>query len=42
MKMHQHKDKSGIPFGKSHPLNAKHSKKTTQEAHDRTLRMEKK
>ena len=38
MKMHQHKDKRGITFGKPHPVNAKHDKESTQKAHDRTVK----
>ncbi len=42
MKMHQHKDKRGITFGRPHPINAKHDKESTQKAHDRTIEKEKK
>ncbi len=41
MKMHQHKDARGVPFGKPHPLNAKHPKESTQRAHDQTVKMDK-
>lgn len=41
MKNHQHKDKKGNVFGRSHLVNAVHSKKETQKAHDRTIEMDK-
>lgn len=36
--MHQHiNTKTGVPFGKKHPIDADHAKKKTQEAHDKSI-----
>lgn len=37
VEMHQHIDKNKVAFGKLHPLDSKHKKASTQEAHDNTL-----
>ena len=39
---HQHKDKKGRVFGKKHPEDAQHTKKSTIRAHKRTIKMDKK
>ena len=36
-KLHKHIAINGAVFGKEHPINAVHSKKSTQEAHDYTI-----
>ena len=35
--MHKHVDEKGFAFGKEHPVDENHKKKSTQEAHERTL-----
>lgn len=35
--LHQHVNEKKIPFGKPHPIDAIHKKKSTQEAHDKTF-----
>ena len=42
VEMHQHIDENKVPFGKSHPINLKHKKMTTQKAHDNSFEFSKK
>jgi hypothetical protein len=39
MKTHQHVDKKGKVFGKSHPVDAIHRKEATKKAHEFTVRL---
>ena len=41
VKLHKHVDKKGFAFGKEHPINSTHKKKSTQEAHERSLGVKK-
>ncbi|MHA1942747.1 MAG: hypothetical protein ACW97P_13680 [Candidatus Hodarchaeales archaeon] len=37
--LHQHRTAKTV-FGKAHPVNRKHSKETTQKAHDTTIELD--